>query len=426
MQSFKEFGEYVLKHSRHNETPSNWVHIIVNYPKIEWDEWAEYMATLTWFTGIPLRSGGSKNNHVIFAETIDEAMQSVDQYEYAIVSYIGSYYYSVHENNIHTKFKHFQEMGHACRGHLLFHPNKQYGLLHPQTIFLNLNHWREIGKPSFGKYSGQVVNYERSASNVHDDYTPHWVSKGDGYKHVENAQMAEYVSKVLESGETILNFDLERSTKFFCYPERRHSAALDAERNRNNDIVYTKNNERIKVYGDASQKYDVIYAPASGYLSEFLYETYGHENTELVIFDYNPNAIAWKQMVYNMAYDAKDLERIAKYFENKGCIVDNVSYKRDLVEQNENFYSEEKWLATTKKVKPKFMVYDAINQMFETDDSKRKLIYLSNIFSYSPVVHTYKIDQLNDKFLEYMNLPNTTVIGNNVFKDAVYNENCSS
>ena len=424
MRTFKEFGEFILQNSNHNQVPSDWVHIIVNYPKIEWDDWAEYMATITWFTGIPLRSGGSKTCHVIFAENIDEGLQHTEQYEHAIISYIGSYYYSVHGKNIHTSFKHFQEMGHPCRGHLLFHPGRQYGRLHPQTIFLNLQHWRSIGSPSFGPYTGKVLNYERSTSNVHDDYTPHWVKGSDGYRDVVDAEMAEYISKVLEDGKTILNFDVERTTKFFCYPERRKSAQLDVEINRNQNIIYAHNTERLKSHN--STKYDVIYSPASGYLAEFLYDTYAHKDTKLVIFDYNPDAIKWKQMIYTMASTAADLQRITKYFEDKGCIIDGASYKQDLVQNNVSVFSEEKWLALIQQIQPEFMVYNAITGTLPIDTSKRNLVYLSNIFSYNPVIHKYKIEHLHDKFVEYTRLPNTTVIGNNVFKDAIYSENHSS
>lgn len=72
------------------------------------------------------------------------------------------------------------------------------------------------------------------------------------------------------------------------------------------------------------------------------------------------------------------------------------------------------------------MVFNAITDNLTIDSSKRNLVYLSNIFSYNPVIHKYKVDQLHDKFTEYTKLPNTTVIGNNIFKDAVYSENHSS
>jgi hypothetical protein len=154
MQSFKEFGEFILANGGYGKVPSDKVHVIINYPKINWDDWAQYMATLTWFSGVPVNSGGNRKAHIIFAEDIDEGFALADQYDYAMVSYIGSWYYTEHDENIYHHFNEFCESDHACRGHLLFHPHKQYGRLHPQTIFVNLKHWREIGKPSFGNYTG--------------------------------------------------------------------------------------------------------------------------------------------------------------------------------------------------------------------------------------------------------------------------------
>lgn len=428
MKSFKHFGEYIIKNSRHGENSSSTVHIILNYPKIKWDDWAEYMTTLTWFSGIQLSNGGSKNAHVIFAETIDEALQKCEQYSHAMISYIGSFYYSDHDENIFKYFKKFCESDHACRGHLLFHPDKQYGRLHPQTIFLNLNHWRKIGKPSFGNYTGKVLNYERSSSNVHDDYTPHWVKGGDSYIDVINAEQGEYLSKVFEDGKTILNFDHERRTKFFCYPERRQSNQLDDERNRQSNIVYVKNNETItQIKNNENKKFDVIYAPSAGYTAEYLYELCGHKDTKLIIYDNNEDSIKWKRMVYDMAKTEDDLNRIIKYFKNKkDCRVDACEYKPELLEKNEKEYSTTQWLNTISKVKPEIILYDILNGPFEVDPTKKNLIYLSNIFSYNFIIHKMKVEDIHNKFLEYCNLPNTTVYGKNIFKDTVYYENCGS
>lgn len=413
MQSFKEFGEYIMEHSRHNEVPSNHVHVIVNYPKIEWDDWAEYMATLTWFSGIPLNSGGSKKSHVIFAETIDDALIQADCYTHAIISYIGSFYYSEHDENIFKYFQEFIASGKACRGHLLFHPNKEYGRLHPQTIFVNLDHWRKIGKPSFSNYTGEVLNYERSRSNVHDDYTPHWVKGGTGYKKVHNAEQAEYISKVLESGETILNLDRERSTKFFCYPERRRSDALDSERNRHSNIVYAKNNEK---HPNFNQNFDVIYAPASGNISEKLIARHGHADTQLIIYDYNKDSLKWKQLLYSM----QDINRVNKYFREKvDCMLDECTYKPDLVDQSLKEFSDKEWLDVIQNTNPQFIEYDILDGPFAVDPNKKNLVYLSNIFAYNFLIHKMKVKDIHDKFNEYLQLPNTVVYGKNVFKDSV-------
>ena len=423
MESFKEFADYVLENSRHNENPSDKVHIIVYYPKIEWDDWAEYMATLTWFSGIPLSRGGSKNAHVIFANTIDEALERADDYDYAMISYIGSFYYSDHDENIFEYFDEFCESGRTCKGHLLFHPNKQYGRLHPQTIFLNLKNWRELNRPLFGNYTGEVIDYERSDSNIHDDYTPHWVKGGKQFKYVFNAEQAQFISEVLLNGETILNFDKQRNVKFFCYPERRQSDTLDEERNKESNIIYTVNNETLTQLPVLDKKFDVIYAPASGQTAEYLYHVYGHENTKLVIFDNNRDSLSWKQMVYQMATNKNDLEYIENHFRNKGCQIDNCSYKPELVKKNESIYSTEQWFETMTKVKPEFKQYDLLETTININSNKKNLIYLSNIFSYNFCIHKYKIKDIHNRFLEYTNLPNTTIYGKNIFKDSVYNEN---
>jgi hypothetical protein len=420
MRSLTEFGEYILANAPHGEKPSDKVHIIINYPKIEWSEKAEYMATLTWFSGIPLNRGGSKAAHVIFAEDLDEAVKKADQYDYAMVSFIGSFYYSQHDVNIFDYFDEFCASELPCRGHLLFHPTKQYGFLHPQTIFINLKNWREIGKPSFGYYSGPVINYERSTSNVHDDYTPHWVKAGEGYREVENQYQAEYVSKVLEHGGTILNFDKQRGVKFFSYPERDYSEALEFEKNRNSDIIYVKNNS---LYPKLDKKFDVIYAPAAGAIGEYLLKHYGNPGAELVIYDNNKNSVAYKKMLYSgMVRKESDLESVAKYFRNKGCIIDDCSYKPSTVKANEELLSTEEYLTMLNGKKPKITEFDVLEDMFDVDPDKSNLIYFSNIFSYNFLIHKMKVEDIHSKFLEYTKLPNTSVCGTNIFKEWVYYE----
>ena len=430
MQSFKEFGEFVLQHSRHGEVPSDRVHIILNYPKIKWDGYAEYMATLTWFTSIGWSKGGSKSSHVIFAETLDEAMEQTDGYNYAIVSYIGTFYNNYQTNapeTIHDYFDKFCESDHPCRGHILWHPNKQYGRLHLQCMFLNIDHWRSIGQPSFGLWSGQAHLPERSKSDVHDDYTPHWIKPSGTMVDVDNAEMAEYITAVLNDNKTILNFDRERTTKFFCYPERKSCEALDFERNRSPNIIYAKNNETLaKLNLDTSEKYDVIYAPAAGYSAEYLYHKLGHKDTKLVIFDNHKESLQWKQMLYTMVDTVDDIERVNTYFAKKGCIIDRCDYKPDLVKANESVYSMEDWINTMKSIQPEIIQRDVINDVIEVEPGKRSLIYLSNIFSYMFLIHKHDIGYIHVQFNKYLTLPDTTIYGKNIFKDTVLHENHSS
>jgi hypothetical protein len=208
--------------------------------------------------------------------------------------------------------------------------------------------------------------------------------------------------------------DGERRTKFFCYPERRHSIALDSERNRNSNIVYARNNES---YPDFNAKFDVIYAPASGNIAEKLMDEFGHKSTQLIIYDYNEDSIKWKRLLYNM----QNIEKVNLHFKSKkDCILDDCSYKPDLLKQSLDKFSDEKWLQVIKQTNPTIIKYDIINDgPFDVDPNKKNLIYLSNIFAYNFVIHTKKIKEIHEIFQSYLKLPNTTVYGKNVFKDTV-------
>jgi len=429
LNSFEEFGKFILQNSSHNTKETKKVHIILNYPKIEWDEYAQYMATLTWWTGV---GWGRKGNTeaIIFAETLDEAVAQSDKYEYAMVSYIGSFYNNWHRdepNTIHTYFDEFCESGAPCKGHILWHEKNQYARMHLQCFFLNLNHWRVIGKPSFGRYTGDVVWPERSSTNVHDDYTPYWLKPKEEtvIKTVRNAEMAEYISKVIEAGDTIHNFIQERDVKFFCYPERRSCEALDFEENKNDNIVYTKNNEKyshMKV--KTNLKFDVIYAPASGFSGEYLYHLYGHENTKMIFFDINDDSISWKKMVY----DFRDLDRVENYWKKKeGVIVDDADYKPVVRGDNEKLFPQDKILETIEKIgNPEFIKFDAVIDPIENlkiDTDKVNLLYFSNIFCYNYLIHRHPVDVIHARWGEFLDLDNCIIGGKNLFRDEVISGN---
>lgn len=426
MQSFKDLANYILTHSKHNTVKSDKVHIILDWDKIKWSDYKQYLMTLTWFTSIPWNSGGSKSMNLIFASNLDEAVKQADEYDYAMISSVGTFYNSYQfdkPDTIHTYFEDFCKSNLPCRGHILWHPNKQYGTLHLQSMFLNLKHWRKIGRPSFGHYTGEAMLPQLSKTHVHDNYTPHWLTPSNNYTQLKNAPMGEYITRVLEDGRTIYNYDRERSTKFFDYPHRGYmSDGLIFERNRNQNIIYTKNNEKFLKCPDI--KYDFIFAPASGYTAEYLYKHCSHENTKLIIFDNNEHMLNWKKKVYELAYSESDVNRITNYFKQEhDCIIDNISYKPELLKENENTYSTQEWLNDTKQItNVEFLHFDVVNKFLNIDMNYKNLLYFSNIFSYQFLLHQNKIEDIHNQFMNYCNLKNTTVIGKNVFKDGVINE----
>ncbi len=431
MLTFDELAEYILTNSKHNTIKdTKRVHIILDYPKLKWGDYSEYLMTLTWFTGIGWSNGGSKGCNVIFAHDLDDACARADEYDHAMISYIGTFYNNYHndpDDLIHTHFNRFCESEHPCRGHILWHPNKQYGRLHLQSMFLSLKHWRDIDRPTFGSYTGEVMVPRLAVSNVHDDYTPHYICPSYDYTTVVRAEMAEYISRVLESGKTILNYDIERSTKFFTYPHRATKddyvcPALDFERARNSNIIYSINNEKI-IKNMTDVKFDVIYAPASGNLAERLWRMYGHENTKLVIFDNNKASLIWKQRLYDLAVSPEDIDYITKHVAKAhGSDIDNCSYKPKLVEKQLKEYSNVDWIDDMSSIADvEFKHHDLIKDpVFDVDHDKHNMLYFSNIFSYNFIHHTSRLEDINNKFNNYLDVDNCFVIGKNPFKDSVY------
>lgn len=431
MQSFKEFAEFVLTNSQHNtQKDTRRVHIILDYPDLKWGDYYQYLATLTWFTGIGASNGGSKSCNLIFAKNLNEATLQANEYDYALVSYVGTFYNAPQINatkTIHYYFEKFCSSGLPCQGHILWHPDKQYGKLHLQSMFLNLKHWRKIGRPTFGSYTGRVMQPVISQLNVHDDYTPLWLKPSNKFVYVEKAEMAEYISRVLEDSKTILNFDRQRNTKFFTYPKRNTECKpLEFERNRTSNIIYAKNNEGFKKIKLVKKKFDVIYAPAGGFTAEYLYRELAHKDSKLVIYDNHEPSLLWKKQIYELAENADDIEKINKYFaKTYGCLIDRCEYKPKLNEENERIFPTKEWLRIIKKIKNyEFVKHDIVrDRLLDVDTNKKNYIHLSNIFSYMFLIHNMKIEKIHSKFQEYCRLSNSFIQGKNVFKDMVIVDN---
>ena len=435
MQSFEEFADYIIKKSKCNNPEYNngKVHIILDYPQLMWGDFYKNLMQLTWSTAYAIKSGEGNRQHVIFARTLDEACAQADNYDYAMISYVGTVYRSNHNNFFGDYFDKFIKHDNIpCRGHILWHPDRQYGRLHLQSMYLNLKHWREISRPTFGKYSGEVVVPGICPVNVHDDYTPLWLAPTNNlaYTSVKKAEMSHYISEVIKSGKTILNYEADiRSSKYFTYPQRPDiSQQLINDREKSTNILYTRNNEEVsKSFGwkqliKANKKFDMIYVPASGNIGEMLFDAIGHEDTKVVFTDYHEPTLKWKKTLFSMAADIDSIGRITNFIASKhDCRVDDCSYKPEIVERNLEVFSDQKWIDTIKKIKNvEFVLHDYLEDpVINVDTSKSNLFYLSNIFCYWPNYFHYNIKDISDKFEQYSSLKNTSIIGRDPFRNKV-------
>ena len=444
MQSFEEYAQYILDHAGHNVTNKRrQVHIIVDYPLLEWNDFKKYLMTLTWMTGIGWSRGPNSDHNVIFAKTLDEGLSQTTDYDYALVSYVGTVYRfpsTPTEKSIWHYFDRWVEKKDSpCRGHILWHPNKQYGRLHLQSMFLDLVHWRQIGQPSFGKWTGSVTLPEVCPDNIHDDYTPLWLKPGTDVRDVNKAEMAEYISAVIKDGKTITNFTkVERSSKYFTYPQREEiSAPLLADQQKTSNILYRRNTSKLSDLNKTMdkipliEKFDVIYAPAAGNVAEYLWKTHGHADTKLVVLDNNEASIKWKDGIFNLykPTTVDQIDRITKIISKvTGCIVDTADYKPDgFIDGNEAIFSDQDWIEVIKEIKQsELILFDYLSSDLKVDPAKRNLIYLTNIFSYVFNYHKYSLEHLVTQFEKLLKLPNTTVVGHNPFRLNIIHENRSS
>jgi hypothetical protein len=440
MQSFEEYAKYILDHAGHNKiNKRNQVHIIVDYPQLEWGDFKKYLMTLTWMTGIGWSRGGNDEHNVIFAKTLDEGAALADEYDYALVSYVGTVYrfpassseYSIY----HYLDKWIERNDSPCRGHILWHPDKQYGRMHLQSMFLNLRHWRDIDRPTFGKWSGGVTVPKVSPDNIHDDYTPTWLQPGTETREVVNAEMAEYISAVVAGGDAITNFTApERSSKYFTYPQREElSAPLVADRQKSPNIIYRRNTSKLSQIDKISitRKYDVIYAPAAGNVAEYLWKRFGHENSKLIIVDNHGPSLKWKDGLFNLygVRSVNDLERVTKIVANVyDSRIDDATYKpAGFIEENDSIFSDVDWIEVIDQIKDvEIEQFDYFTQTLHVDPTKSNLIYLTNIFSYIFSYHKYSLEHMNEQFNKLLDLPNTTVVGQTPFRLNVLHENHSS
>lgn len=120
-------------------------------------------------------------------------------------------------------------------GHILDKKDSWYEI-HHQSFLINLQWWLDVGKPVFGQEQFhndpvQLPNVARSQDNFHDDYTPLWVSLGQGHSQYHNTKFGyNILSKALQHNIKIYPFDdkLRKSKIFYnddLYLKNKHKFA---------------------------------------------------------------------------------------------------------------------------------------------------------------------------------------------------------
>ena len=225
-------------------------------------------------------------------------------------------------------------------GHLLYRAERYYRL-HPQLILLNLDHWRKVGSPTFGRAKNlKLQNVIRSPENFHDDYTPLWVKKGEGKTTYTNTtgQGSQVISALLENDYKIRPFrEKERNLKRCCYDSEKEQISrifhyLGNPSRMSTNVVYVNPTSlKSKTFKNEN---DVIVSVASPInLLNRLIERY--KNVKRVIFyDISLPALIWTELFFKYIKKYNyELEPLYRFFVECG----GEKFVFDDVIKNESF-----------------------------------------------------------------------------------------
>jgi hypothetical protein len=132
---------------------------------------------------------------------------------------------SKRDNLYHSLPKFFENnTDFAVAGHILDKGEKYYEL-HHQCFIVNVQWWKNAGRPLIGKEEQstewQTTKPKRSQENWHDNYTPHWIAKGDETQSYTGKRFGwNIINQALESNAKVISFDETiRDSKYYIYPE---------------------------------------------------------------------------------------------------------------------------------------------------------------------------------------------------------------
>lgn len=254
----------------------------------------------------------SKGYDILQSQSEDDALQTaVDRgYKHAVVFSTGTEF--INGREFFNEIEKLTKTEYSIYGHILDRKQSYYEL-HHQCYLINLDIYKSLNCPEVGQVTIGVCYQEfspdRSNENIHDDYTPLWVSKGNSLKeYTHKLHGWNIISTYLNAEYTITAFDNKiRQNKKHYYPEnqqeflkhiswsyKRHSYCA-------NEFVHTDGTDNIIV----SKKYRRIITPSSSlWCLDYLDTTYP---ATVIFYDYNQAALDyWKDAAparNNVTYD---------------------------------------------------------------------------------------------------------------------------
>lgn len=313
----------------------------------------------------------------------------------------------------------------AVIGHILDRNNKWFEL-HNQAILINVEWWKNVGKPYYGepitkKVSMPIVS--RSNENWHDEYTPHWIQKTNNYKFYNGLCNGHNIlHKALQTKKKIYSWGEKfRQSKNYFYPtsDIKINTVIKHIPTEDTNEVFVANTEIWP--NKLTYCYDFLATPAAG-LSPLIYAFLCKlkEYNTLCIYDISKPALLYQQNINSTSLELdniyKSIQPVVKTVKQPKA---NTEYNwQKMQQQLDSLIKDgliEFYFTTWSKLDIKYLHIDLLN-MDDTmrlvrhiqPDLKYGFLHLSNIFRYrangilnsKKILHNYEM-HLYEKLVKY-------------------------
>lgn len=413
MQSFKDIVNFYEKHTQlEGHTPDH-VCIIICDSNLTWDSKDVALTWQTVYRWRDIRESTTSikhiRNNVMFAQSIDDALIRADKYKYAFIIYAGR---RCRSYLVKRRFDIFKQSGISLEAHFKWE-NDNYPSIDPKIIFLNLEDWRNIGRPQFAPYTGHVVTLA--------DYMV------DEMRVVADPNTTSEHFVVEKPSANVISSMIKNDYNVTCFFDDSIPLNNDPITPNISNTIYLFNNQllRPRSMTNVRHTFDVIYSPASGSVAEFVWKEYGHANTKLIIYDDHLPSLRWKQTCYKMVSTFDDIVNACNNISQEyKCEIDRGEYRQNTVDINRKTFSDHEWASTFSTIhNVEFLHQNIIEQPLIIDPSYKTLVYTSNIFEYSQRVIHIDIEHVHNQFLLHAHHPNIVFYGQNVFNDSIFVDN---
>ena len=277
-----------------------------------------------------------------------------------------------------------------------------YYELHEQCYIINLNTYKELGCPVVGKFAyyspHTQIEPRRSEENIHDDYTPIWVTAGDTekqYKHKWHGW--NILSVAFANNKAVRPFpERFRNNKRYYYPnyEPAFMNACTYLYGKNEvaaqTLFYPYNTEVLaEVLVNEPIRQLVIQASGLQFVDYLLQHGYD-ENTVVRFVDYNLFALECMNHIVTKWNGTKYLDFVKQYANDRASFLKNKTQDWLTLTGTEQRVDPLVWDDIQRTVKFEFAHQDLVlNKGLEVkewlDDLPATIVHLSHIFNYDPV-----------------------------------------